>query len=141
MTVIDASIEVRLAGIGPEHPAAQTASGELLADLARVPRLHAREDVTSVEGDKGGSLEVLVTLGTSGTIAGLVQVVKLWLNRDRRRSLRVSVRNTADGSTIELEGEEISVAALTEALSSTIKLNQESGPRHDQADGTGEQAT
>ncbi len=106
-----------------------------------MPQLHPREDATSIEGKKGGSLEVLVTLGTSGTIAGLVQVVKLWLNRDRRRSLKVSVRNTADGLTIELEGEEISVAALTEALSSTIKLDQESDPRHDQADGTGEQAT
>jgi hypothetical protein len=116
MTAIDASIEVRLADIGPEHPAAQTARGELLADLGQMPHLRAREHETSDEGAKGGSLEVLVTLGTSGTIAGLVQIVKLWLSRDRRRSLKVSVRNTADGVNIELEGEEISVAVLTEAL-------------------------
>ena len=89
----------------------------------------------SDEGAKGGSLEVLVTLGTSGTIAGLVQIVKLWLSRDRRRSLKVSVRNTADGVNIELEGEEISVAALTEALSA-IKLDPGGDPRHDQAGGT-----
>jgi Effector Associated Constant Component 1 len=122
MATAEASINVRLAGLGLGHPAAQAAIAELLADLRRAPQLPAREYEASSEGVKGGSLEILVTLGTSGAIASLVQIVKLWLTRDRRRSLVVSVRNTADGVDINIEGEQISVAALTQALASTAKL-------------------
>ena len=124
MAPTEANINVRLAGIGLGHPAAQAAIAELQADLRRAPQLRAREYEASSEGVKGGSLEVLVTLGTSGAIASLVQIVKLWLTRDRRRSLVVSVRNTADGVDINIEGEQISVAAITEALGSTAKLDR-----------------
>jgi hypothetical protein len=124
MATTEASINVRLAGIGLGHPAAQAAIGELLADLRRAPQLPVREFETSSEGVKGGSLEILVTLGTSGAIASLVQIVKLWLTRDRRRSLVISVRNSADGVDINIEGEQISVAALTQALASTAKLDR-----------------
>ena len=123
MATTEASINVRLAGIGLEHPAAQVAIAELLADLRQAPKLPVREFEASSEGVKGGSLEILVTLGTSGAIASLVQIVKIWLARDRRRSLVVSVRNRADGVDINIEGDQISVAALTQALASTARLD------------------
>jgi Effector Associated Constant Component 1 len=121
----EASIEVQLAGVALQHPAAQAVVGELLADLRGIPELRARERDATSDGSKGVATEIVVSLGTSGAIAGLVQIVKLWLHRDRRRSLTVSVHDTDDGMTINIEGKNISISTLTDALGSAVRPDQE----------------
>jgi Effector Associated Constant Component 1 len=107
--------------LDPGHTAAQAGIGELFADLKDVPELRASEHETG-EGDrKGVASELLVSLGTPGAIAGLVRIVRLWLSRDRRRSLTVTIRDTADGTSITVAGDHISTETLASALDAATK--------------------
>jgi hypothetical protein len=89
------------------------------------PKLRARECQTAIGGGKGVPVELIVSLSTPGTVAGLARIVNLWLHRDRRRSLKVSVQTAADEKVVSVAGDEISVEALTAALNAALKLGQE----------------
>jgi len=77
-----------------------------------------------------GRLELVVALGTSGTVASLVRIVQLWLHRDRRRSLTVSLRGGSDDRVITVEGDNISIDTLSAALSSVGARTEE--PKQDE---------
>jgi hypothetical protein len=119
----EASLEVYLMGSAPDHTSAQAAAADLRADLQSAPQLRARERHESVTGKKGAAVDLVVTLGASGSVGTLVKIVQLWLNRDRRRSLTVSVRNGDKETTISVDGDAISANALTEALNSAVRLD------------------
>jgi hypothetical protein len=119
-----AVLDIGFAGIELDHPAAQAGIGELVADLQSAAELTVREGAVAGSGWKGASIELIVSLGAPGTLAALVRIVKLWLGRDRRRSIILSVRNGPEGAVITIEGEEVSVDTLTDALNSIATLNQ-----------------
>jgi hypothetical protein len=137
MVTAEARLDARLDGVAPHHAAAQAALRELLADLGASPELGAREIGTASDGSKGSGVELIVSLGASGTLAAVVRVIQLWLGRDRRRSLTVSVRSIAEGKTVSIEGDNVSVGALTDALGLATQLDQgsetnaEGAPRPD----------
>lgn len=116
LATADVRLEVRLEGIGLEHSAAQAAIGELISDLTSVPELKARQRGVADAGTKGAPVDLVVSLGVQGTIVGLVQIIKIWLGRDRRRSLTVSITNDDDKTVVHVEGEQVSTSTLTEAL-------------------------
>jgi hypothetical protein len=128
MAIAEAVLEVRFAGLGLQHSAAHAGIAELMADLRGTPKLRAREHAETENGLKGAPVELLVTLGASGTVAGLTRIVRLWLSRDKRRSLTVRLQNSAKETVVSVEGDQISVDALTKALDSAIKLDQDSLP-------------
>jgi hypothetical protein len=68
-----------------------------------------------------------VSLGTSGTIAGFVRIIQLWLNRARRRSLTISVRDASGEKLLSIEGNNISVDTLTNALNTAAALRDGRG--------------
>jgi hypothetical protein len=113
---IEATLEVGFAGIGLQHSAALAAIGELTANLRTVPDLRARERAGAGDGMKGVPPELFVSLGTSGAVAGLVRIVRLWLNRDQRRSLIVRIQTGGEDKVISVEGDQISVDAINKAL-------------------------
>jgi hypothetical protein len=113
-------LEVQFEGISLDHSAAQEGIRELIADL----RSAVREEEVADGGSKGAPVELVVSLGASGTVAGLVRIVKLWLTRDRRRTMTVSVRDMTKETVISIEGDQISVDALNQALNSIVNLNQ-----------------
>lgn len=119
--VTDARVEFDLAGLRSDHPAAQVALTELLDDLRTDPRLKAREEPTTIGAGKGLAVELIVSLGTSGSVAAVVRILKLWLQRDRRRSLRVTMRTPAGETIVSVEGDQISTATLARALESAAK--------------------
>lgn len=115
----DVLVEFDLAGLRNDHPAALAAHRELLADLRSDPRLEAREQSGSIAAGKGVPVELIVSLGgTSGIVAAVVRILKLWLQRDRRRSVRVSVRTPAGETIVSVEGDQISTETLAKALES-----------------------
>lgn len=118
----DVRVEFGLSGLRSDHPAAQAALSELLDDLRSDPRLEAREQSVPIAAGKGLPAELIVSLVTSGTVATLVRILKLWLQRDRRRSLKVSVRTPAGETIVSIEGDQISTATLARALESAAKL-------------------
>jgi hypothetical protein len=114
----EATVEMSLAGIGAGHSAAQGAAGELLADLKSAPELRIRQRDVPSDGSKGTATELVVSLGASGATASFVRIVKLWLTRDRRRRVTVSVQDVPGGRTVTIEGDSISIDTLTKALGS-----------------------
>lgn len=125
----DARIDISLTGLREDHPVALGALDELTADLRTEPGLRVRERLASTGEGKGVPVELIVSLATSGTVAGLARIVNLWLHRDRRRSLTVSVQTPAGEKVVSVTGEEISVEALTAALDAAAKLDQATGEK------------
>jgi hypothetical protein len=120
-----AVLDIGFAGIKLDHPAAQAGIGELVADLQSEAALMVQEGTVAESGWKGAPIELVVSLGAPGTLAALARIVKLWLGRDRRRSIILSVRNGPEGTVITIEGEQVSVDTLTDAINSIARLNEE----------------
>jgi hypothetical protein len=125
MAMPEAVLEPRFDGIGLHHSAAQAGIEELMADLRQVPDLMAREEASATAGLKGVTQELIVTLGASGTIAGLARILNLWLNRDRRRSLNVRLRSGDRDTVISIDGDQISTQTLARALETAVDLSKD----------------
>lgn len=130
----DAVISVSLPGVDPGHSAFQAAYAELLEDLGTAPSLRPRErdlpaGAPSCDGGfKGLLTELVVSLSAPGSIAALVKIVQIWLARDRRRSLKVTVhttgtRATGTQTTYEISGDGVSVETLRHALEAAAQAN------------------
>jgi hypothetical protein len=73
-----------------------------VADLVRNLRVNT-DDALSVEkhnvpGTKGAAAELILALGTSGVVTASVEVIRMWLARDRTRSIELTYV-TAEGET------------------------------------------
>jgi hypothetical protein len=109
-----------LEGLQPSHPAHRAAVAELLQVSPKVER-----DLAGVAeaGKKGvpGDLVWQLAAGAPAVAAALVRGWRLWLERDRRRTLRVTVREAGKTKTeIILDGENISLATLETALGTAL---------------------
>jgi hypothetical protein len=127
--VIDACIP----GVDSAHSAVRAASAELVHDLGADPGLRAREHSRpAASGSKGLASELIVSLTTSGSIAGFVSIVRLWLHRDRRRAVKVTVRTTADETTYDVTGDSVSIQTLRVALEAAVRTHAAAAPQPDQ---------
>ena len=130
----EAKLDVHLKGLEPDHPASLAALEELLSDLRSESELRAEQRGLPDKGSKGAVVELIVSLGASGSIPGLVRIVQLWLGRDRRRSLTVFVRDEPGETVVNIEGDQISTETLSEALRSLGGFDRITGrkgkPKH-----------
>lgn len=115
-------MNVHLPSVDPGHSAFQVALAELLEDLGMVPPLRARErDLPADDASKGPLTELVVSVSTSGGVAALVKIMRIWLGRDRKRSLRVTVQTAENQTTYEISGEDVSVETLRDALEAAVR--------------------
>ncbi len=56
------------------------------------------------------------TLSSAGGVTAFAQIVKVWLQRDRRRSVTVAVSESETGKVVRIEGDAISNDVLMAAL-------------------------
>jgi hypothetical protein len=127
MTMTEVAIDVGIQGVDPAHSAVQGAWAEIRQDLRKVSGLRVEERDIRGEGSfKGWEAELIAALTATGTITGFVNVLKIWLGRDRRRSLKVTVRTVGEETVYELSGENISVDALRDALEAAVQSEQDS---------------
>jgi hypothetical protein len=123
----EVGINVGIRGVDPAHSAVQGAWAEIRQDLRNVPGLYVEERDLRGEGSfKGWETELIAGLTTTGTITGLVNVLKLWLGRDQRRSVKVTMRTTGKETVYDISGENISVDALRDALKAAVQSEQDS---------------
>jgi hypothetical protein len=113
----EVGVEGRLAGLDAGHEAVLDARAELMADLRTVAGARVTERGEPSEGAKGVATELIVGLSGAGGATAFVQIVKAWLQRDRRRSVTVTVTESETGKVVRVEGDAISNDVLTAALS------------------------
>lgn len=115
-------MNVHLPNVDPGHSASQAALAEFLEDLGTVPLLRARQRDLPADGVfKGPLTELVVSVSTSGGVAALVRIMRIWLGRDRKRSLKVTVRTAENATIYEISGEEVSVETLRDALEAAVQ--------------------
>lgn len=114
--VAEVGVEGRLAGLDSNHEAVLDARAELIEDLRSVAGAQVIERAVPVAGAKGAAGELVIALSSAGAVTGLVQIVKAWLQRDRRRSVTVSVTNSETGRVVQIDGDAVSNDVLVAAL-------------------------
>lgn len=127
MTPVEAVLTVRLDDVGPDHASARAATADLVADLRSSSEVPLTERAITELGTKGSTIEWVVSLMTPATMLSLTRIVQLWLGRDRRRSLVISVRSTKTGKVIEVTGDRVTVDALTEAAAYVMDAEDDDG--------------
>lgn len=121
-TMAEVVVDARIPGVDSGHSAVRAASAELARDLGANPALRAEELARpTASGSKGLASELIVSLTTSGSIAGFVSILRLWLHRDRRRAVRVTVRTTPEETTYDVTGDSISIQTLQSALEAAVR--------------------
>lgn len=130
--MVEAVLDLMLEGLHMSHPAAQDALAELVEDLGAkgLPPLVDRATRGEFEGAKGGILELAVSVAAPGSIACLVRVIQIWLGRDRRRTLIVSIRETGHDVSIKIDGSDISDDVLIETVRSVSRIAGRSDGSH-----------
>ncbi len=115
MDVYTLAVEPILDGLERGHPAHRAATTELL-DVS--PKTTAAP-VDSVLGAKGPSSDLVWQLAPAAPViaAALVRGWRLWLQRDRRRSLRITVKESgATRTEIIINGDNVSLETLENAV-------------------------
>lgn len=122
------TVELLIEGLQPTDRAHQVAAQDFVeyvreTSAVQLTKVHAEGPV----GTKGALDQIALELASPATVTGLVAVVRLWLRRDRKRSVRVKI-TTSDTRTVEAEasGEGISLDTLQSALETALKTTQNS---------------
>src|SRR5262245_20391488 len=85
-----------------------------------------RQQVKPEAGKKGGAVEIIVALGTSGAIAAALQAFKLWLARDRNRSVKRTMKVDGKETALELSTHSMSEEAVRATLQKAFEHVQRS---------------
>ena len=113
-----------IGAVEPAHPSAVAAVDELELLTRQVPSVSVvRDRHAPPAGQKGGWVDLILLLGSPSAAAGLLAAWRLWLRRDRARSLTVTVSHD-DGradTVIHIEGEAVSTANIEAALESAFQ--------------------
>lgn len=137
----EVAIDIDIAGVDHGHSAIRGAWAELRQDLAGAnpaPRLSERHRSDGSD-TKGLWDEVIVSLTTTGSLTAFVSALRLWLGRDRRRSVTVTVHDDGGETTYKISGENISTGTLQHALEAAVKADsandkQKKPTTHDRRD-------
>jgi hypothetical protein len=124
---LDAAVEfivdLSIAGLANDHPALEKAREDFAEDASDATDvdLVARED-GGARGGKGFLQEyALIPTGPSAAWA-IVQLVKLWLNRDRSRTVRITIKRPGqEPMTIEATGDGLADTSLEQVVHSALK--------------------
>lgn len=129
MASIRIGIRPGLAGLNADEEPLRASTRELVTDL-RSEGLPPVEAGQHQPGSKGQIAELMITLGGPTTaVAAAVRIFHLWLKRDRRRSLTLTIdRGSGRPSVIRIEGEAVSERLVSDAVQKLVDGADE-GPR------------
>ncbi|MGV9212778.1 effector-associated constant component EACC1 [Micromonospora sp. RB23] len=106
-----------LSTLTPDDDPLQSATAELVMDLREVDGLRTTEEGIPVVGRKGQWTELVIALGGPSVVAGAVTAMRMWLSRDRRRSLTLTAwRAGEDPLRIEISGDNVAERTVHEAV-------------------------
>ena len=115
---LEIRVRIGVSGVADDHPVAEEAVGEFLADTGDIPGLVVVEGGAPQAGHKGHLSEVLLLPGTASVVWGTVRVIELWLRRDRARSLTLTIQRPGESEPfrVNVSGDQIPATTLDEAI-------------------------
>jgi len=121
-----AKISVGVTGVDKNHHVVELALAELIADVREYSaELTVSSTGSPQPGSKGWVEDTVLGISSLGGGATFVKLVTLWLGRDKKRSVRVSVeRSDSAPVVVEASGENISVDGLKFAIEEALKANE-----------------
>jgi Effector Associated Constant Component 1 len=120
---IDFLVQLRVADLDHDHPAFEAAMEEFTTDARDAVEFKVTERSAVSHGSKGGVLQelVLTASATPSSAVAVVQLVKLWLKRDRHRSIQVTIRQAGKESMIvEASGDTLSLDSFEKIVNKTL---------------------
>jgi hypothetical protein len=121
--MVDLFIQLEVGGLDPDHPAHEVAMDEFMADAREAAELEVSERNAASHGSKGGVLQelVLTVSAAPSSAVAVVQLVKLWLRRDRHRSIHVTIRQEGEEPvTVEATGDSLSLDAFEKIVNKAL---------------------
>jgi hypothetical protein len=120
---ISVQVELSSAGLDASHPAMESAVANFVADVRGTQGLAPSDSGVPVTGKKGSLEAIGVALSSPAAIAALARIVRLWLERDRDRSVDVVVGDAGSADRrIIVSGNNISTASLEYALKAAFEV-------------------
>lgn len=115
---VELSFELSLIDHPAGHRAVVLAEQDLLAEARRLSGIAIERRDEAVPGDKGAVSRWFMKVLTPGQGNAIVQLFRLWLERDQRRFVEVTITKPGDQEphVIRVTGEKISLEVLTKAL-------------------------
>jgi hypothetical protein len=120
---VDFSVQLEVAGLDPDHPAFEAAMNEFMADARDATEFEVSEHNAVSHENKGGVLQELVLTASAGpsSAVAVVQLVKLWLRRDRHRSIEVTIQQEGkEPVTVEANGDNLSLDAFEKVVNKSL---------------------
>jgi len=106
-------------GLAKGHPARSDATDELVRDLQEIPGIGLQESsaITEPGSGKGGLQDLVLAPGTASAAWAVVKIIKLWLARDRRRTINISITRPGEQAmVVEASGENLSHQTLESVM-------------------------
>jgi hypothetical protein len=123
---IELSVELALEGLEPSHRAHEAAAQEFAEYVRETPGVAVVDAPAQTTEASKGSWEPLVISIASPTSIAVIRMFRLWLQRDRRRSVKVKIRSGGQPPVeVEADGENVSLQALQSAVESALKASGE----------------
>jgi hypothetical protein len=114
-TQVQIQVELGTDGVPKDHPAHMQAAEEFLSDVHDEPGLVVKQESAATQRSlrKGGIQDLVLAPGSAGAAWAVVRITKLWLARDRRRTIDLSIsRPGSEPLTVHASGESVSLEAL-----------------------------
>ena len=83
-----------------------------------------RRGVSHPGGHKGAADAIVVTLISTGAIGSVVEILRLWLGRDRTRRIALTVEKDGKLTVVTLDAETASDRAIATIMTAAIKHSE-----------------
>ena len=116
---LEMQVELGVDGVAGGHPAYLQAAEEFVHDIREQPGIAVAERAAAAppSGAKGAVQELILAPGTATLALAAVKIMKLWLSRDRRRTIDINInRPGSEPVTLHASGEHISLDVLEETV-------------------------
>ncbi|MEU2775942.1 hypothetical protein ABZ646_24160 [Streptomyces sp. NPDC007162] len=121
------AVTLSIDGLESQHPAVEEAFAEFVHSARAVPGLAVTEESIPSPHSKGSGLSDLLLLpGTPAVAVAVARMFRLWLQRDRARSIAVTVRQAGrEVLSVEASGEAVSIDALERSINQTLEQQKQ----------------
>jgi hypothetical protein len=115
-------LTVDIANMDRHHPSTELAVRELLDDLNDTPNVSTKTGGGQSQDGTKGTLDTLLVTATPLAIPAIVRLFRLWLTRDKDRSVNITItKSNQPSTTVNITGDNISSQALEQVITESFK--------------------